>query len=64
MVPEEPVVIEHTCAVQISSNINNTLPRSQNLEQLLVRQTLLALRQKCKSFNLNKVAHLQHFFLT
>ena len=63
MVPEEPVIIEHTCAIQISSNII-FYQGPKILEQLLVRQTLLALRQKCKSFNLNKVAHLQHFFLT
>ena len=57
MVPEQPVIIERICAVQISSNLQfftkvlkfGTL----FLFQSLVRQTFLVLRRKCKSFYLN-----------
>ena len=64
MVPEQPVIIERICAVQISSNLQfftkvlkfGTL----FLFQSLVRQTFLVLRRKCKSL----AAHSQHFFFT
>ena len=54
MVPEQPVIIERICAVQISSNLQfftkvlkfGTL----FLFQSLVRRTFLVLRRKCKSF--------------
>ena len=73
MVPEQPVIIEHICAVQISSNLQfftkvlkfGTL----FLFQSLVHQTFLVLGRKCKSFYLNNhwiglATHLQHFFFT
>ena len=71
MVPEQLVIIERICALQILSNLQfftkvlkfGTL----FLFQSLVRQTFLVLRRKCKSFYLNNhwiglAAHSQHFF--
>ena len=72
MVPEQLVITERICALQILSNLQfftkvlkfGTL----FLFQSLVRQTLV-LRRKCKSFYLNNpwiglAAHSQHFFFT
>ena len=64
MVPEQPVIIERICALQISSNLQ-FLTKFQSF----VRQTFLVLNQKCKSFYLNNPwiglpAHSQHFFFT
>ena len=70
MTPEQPVIIEPICAVQISSNLQFSKVLKFGtlfLFQSLVRQTCLALRRKCKSFYLNNhwiglAAHSQHFF--
>ena len=70
MTPEQPVIIEPICAVQISSNLQFSRVLKFGtlfLFQSLVRQTCLALRRKCKSFYLNNhwiglAAHSQHFF--
>ena len=73
MVPEQPVIIERICAVQISSNLQfSTMVLKFGtlfLFQWLVRQTFLALRRKYKSFYLNnhwigQAAHSRHFFFT
>ena len=53
MIPEQPLIIERICVVQISSNLQI--------------QTFLAFRRKWKSFYLNNhwiglVTHSQHFF--
>ena len=57
MVPEQPVIIEHICAIQILSNIQFSTKvlkcATLFLFQSLVRQTFLALRQNCKSFYLD-----------
>ena len=72
MIPEQPVIIERICAVQISSNLQFSAKvlkfGTLFLFQSLVRQTL-ALRRECNSFYLNNhwiglAAHSQHFFLT
>ena len=71
MIPEQPVIIERICAVQISSNLQFSTKvlkfGTLFLFQSLVRQTFLALRWKCKSFYLNNhwiglAAQSQHFF--
>ena len=73
MVPEQPVIIERIYAIQISSNLQFSIKilkfGTLFLFQSLICQTLLALRQKCKSFYLNNhwiglAAHSQHFFFT
>ena len=73
MVPEQPVIIEHICAVQISSNLQLSTKvlkfGTLFLFQSLVRQSFLALRPKCKSFYRNnqcigQAAHSQHIFFT
>ena len=73
MVPEQPVIIERICAVQISSNLQFSTKvlkfGTLFLFQSLVRQTFLVLRRKCKSFYLNNhwiglAPHSQHFFFT
>ena len=73
MIPEQPVIIERICAVQISSNLQFCTKvlkfGTLFLFQSLVRQTFLALRRKCKSFYLNNhwiglAAQSQHFFFT
>ena len=72
MVPEQPVIIERICAVQISSNLQFSTKvlkfGTLFLFQSLVRQTLV-LRRKYKNFNLNNhwiglAAHSQHFSFT
>ena len=72
MVSEQPVIIKHICAVQISSNLQFSTKvlkfGTLFLFQSLVRQTLV-LGRKCKSFYLNNywiglAAHSQHFFFT
>ena len=72
MVPEQPVIIERICAVQISSNLQFSTKvlkfGTLFLFQSLVCQTLV-LRRKCKSFYLDNhwsglTAHSQHFFFT
>ena len=54
MVPDQPVIIERICAVQISSNLQFSTKvlkfGTLFLFQWLVRQTFLALRRKYKSF--------------
>ena len=73
MVPEQPVIITHICAVQISSNLQFSTKvlefETLFLFQSLVRQTFLVWRRKFKSFYLNNrwislAAHSQHFFFT
>ena len=73
MVPEQPVIIAHICAVQISSNLQFSTKvlefETLFLFQSLVRQTFLVWRRKFKSFYLNNrwislAAHSQHFFFT
>ena len=73
MVPEQPVIIERICAVQISSNLQFSTKvlkfGTLFLFQSLVHQIFLLLRRKCKSFHLNNhliglAAHSQHFFFT
>ena len=73
MVPEQPLIIERICAVQISSNwqfCTKVLKfGTLFLFQSLIRQTFLVLKRKCKSFYLNNpwiglAAHSQHFFFT
>ena len=73
MVPEQPVIIAHICAVQISSNLQFSTKvlkfETLFLFQSLVRQTFLVWRPKFKSFYLNNrwislAAHSQHFFFT
>ena len=69
MVPEQPVIIEHICAVEISSNFQFSA-KVQKFGNLflfpsLLRETFLVLGQKCKSFYLNnqwigQAAHSQH----
>ena len=71
MVPEQPVIIERICAVQISNNLQFSSKvlkfGTLFLFQSLVRQTFSVLRRKWKSFYLNNhwiglAAHSQHFF--
>ena len=71
MVPEQRVIIERVCAVQISSNSQFSTKvlnfGTLFLFQSLVRQTFLVLRRKCKRFYLDNfwiglAAHSQQFF--
>ena len=73
MVPEQPVIIERICAVQISSNLQFSTEVQKFgtlfMFQSLVRQTFLVLRRKCQIFYLNNhwiglAAYSQHFFFT
>ena len=66
MVPEQPVIIEHICAIQILSNIQFSTKvlkcATLFLFQSLVRQTFLALRQNCKSFYLDFFLYLIYYY--
>ena len=74
MVPEQPVIIERICAVQISSNQFQFSAKVLKFGTLflfpsLLRQTFLVLGQKCKSIYLNnhwigQAAHSLHYFFT
>ena len=70
MVPEQPVIIEHICTVEISSNFQFSAKvlkfGTLFLFQSLVRETFLALRRKSKSFYLSNhgigLAHIRSTF--
>ena len=73
MAPEQPVIIERICAVQISRNLqfSTNVPKFGTLFlfQSLIRQTFLVFRREWKSFYINNywiglAAHSQHFFFT
>ena len=73
MVPEQPVIMEHVCALQISSNLQFSTKvlkfGTLSLFQSLIHQTFLALRWKRKSFDLDSLnwpscTDLQHFSFT
>ena len=55
MIPEQPVIIERICAVQINLQFSSKVLKFGTLFlfQSFVRQTFLALRRKCKNFYLN-----------
>ena len=62
MVPEQPVIIERICTVQISSNL-------QFSSKVLKFGTLFLFQSLVQSFHLNNhwiglAAHSQHFFFT